>query len=120
MSVFKGAGVNRKYTDFYDLYRKTSEQSYELRNIEPEGTFRGCDVVDYFEDDLELDGINMTKRRHLTIETPARIDFHPGDMLFSNKESLEWVIRRVTVKDDNRAKDTSMRPMKVTILELWG
>lgn len=121
MSVFKGAGENRKYTDYYDLYKKnTNEQSYELRNIEPEGTFRACDLIDYYEDEQELDGINMTKRRHLTIETPARITFHPGDLLISKKDNLEWAIRKVTIKDDNRAKDKSLRPIKVTVLELWG
>lgn len=121
MSLFKQASANRKYTDFYNLYKKRKDvQSYELTNIEPEGTFRACDVVDYCEKEESSDGISMGTRRYLTIETPARLTFNPGDQIKSLKDDLVWTIRKATTKDDNRSKDKSMHPLKVTILELWG
>lgn len=121
MSLFKDAGKNRRYTDFYELYKKKrSNTAFELTEIEPEGTFRGCDVVDYYETEEQLNGVSSGVRRYLTIETPARLDFSPGDRLKSLKDDVIWIIRKATVKDDNRAKDKSMRPIKVTVLELWG
>ena len=121
MSLFKSAGNNRKYTDFYELYKRNEDNtSYELNEIEPEGTFRACDVVDYYETEEQLNGVSMCIRRYLTIETPAQLTFNPGDVIKSLKDDVLWTIRKATTKDDNRAKDTSMRPLKVTILELWG
>ena len=121
MSLFKDAGKNRKYTDFYELYKKKkSNTAFELTEIEPEGTFRGCDVVDYYETEDQLNGVSSGVMRHLTIETPARLSFSPGDRLKALKDGNTWIISKVTVKDDNRAKDKSMRPSKKTILELWG
>ena len=120
MSLFRDAGNNRKYTDKYDLFRRIDNQSYEQWETAPAGTFIACDAIDYYEDEQDLNGINLTRRSHLTIETPARLDFHPGDLLVSLKDDVKWVIRRVTIKDDNRCKDKSLRPKKVSILELWG
>lgn len=121
MSLFKDAGKNRRYTDFYELYKKKrSNTAFELTEIEPEGTFRGCDVVDYYENEEQLNGVYTGVRRYLTIETPARLKFSPGDRLKSLKDDVIWIIRKATIKDDNRAKDKSMRPIKVTVLELWG
>ena len=121
MTVFRSAGKNRKYTDFYILYkRNNNNQAYELKNIKPEATFRACDVVDYYEIEEQLNGVSMSVRRYLTIETPAQLIFNPGDELKSLKDEKIWIIRKATPKDDNKCKDKSMRPQKVTILELYG
>ena len=120
MSVFRDSGDNRKYTDTYELYKRTDNQSYELRNITPTGEFKACDLIDYYEDEQELNGVNLSRRKHLTIQTPSRLDFNCGDVIKSLKDDSDWVIRKVTIKDDNRGKDKSFRPKKVTILELWG
>ena len=121
MSLFKNAGKNRKYTDFYELYKRDANNTaYELSELEPEGTFRACDVVDYYETEEQLNGVSMSVRRYLTIETPAQLTFNPGDTLKSLKDDQIWIIRKATTKDDNRGKDLSMRPQKVTVLELYG
>lgn len=121
MSLFKNAGKNRKYTDFYELYKRRNDTTaYELSELEPEGTFRACDLIDYYETEEQLNGVSMSVRRYLTIETPAQLTFNPGDTLKALKDNQIWIIRKVTVKDDNKGKDKSMRPMKVTVLELYG
>lgn len=121
MSLFKDAGKNRKYTDFYELYKKKkSNTAFELIDTNPECQFRACDLVDYYESEEQLNGVSNGVRRHLTIETPARCEFHPGDRLIALKDQTKWIVGKVTIKDDNRAKDKSMRPIKVTVLELWG
>lgn len=120
MSTFRDAGNNRKYTDRYQLFKKIDNQAYEQWNTTPVGVFIACDVVDYYEDEQDLNGINITRRKHLTIETPSRFDFNAGDLIKSLKEDTEWKVKKVTIKDDNNGKDKSLRPKKVTILELWG
>lgn len=120
MSLFRDAGDNKKYTDRYKLFKRTDEQSYELRELTPAGEFRACDVVDFYEDEQDLNGVSLTRRKHLTIQTPSRLDFNCGDLIKSIKDDVDWVIRKVTIKDDNRSKDKSLRPKKVTILELWS
>lgn len=121
MSLFKAAGNNRKYTDFYELYKRRNDTTaYELSEITPEATFRACDVVDYYEVEEQTNGVSMEVRRYLTIETSAQLTFNPGDELKALKDDLVWIIRKATTKDDNRAKDKSMRPIKVTVIELYG
>ena len=121
MTVFRNAGKNRKYTDFYELYKRSNDnKAYELNDVEPIATFRACDLVDYYETEEQLNGVSMSIRRYLTIETPALLTFNPGDELKSLKDGVRWIIRKATTKDDNRCKDKSMRPQKVTVLELYG
>lgn len=121
MSFFRDAGKNRDYPDWYELYKKNnSVTSYELNNIEPEGKFRAKDVVDYYEVEEQTNGVSSQIRKYLTIETPAMFTFKPGDMLKNLKDEQVWIIRKATTKDSNKAKDKSMRPNKVTVLELWA
>lgn len=120
MSLFRDAGNNRKYTDKYKLYKRIDNQAYEQWDTTPAGIFIACDAIDYYEDEQDLNGINITRRKHLTIETPSRLDFNCGDLIIGLKDDARWVIRKVIIKDDNRSKDKSLRPKKVSILELWG
>ena len=121
MSIFRNAGNNRKYTDWYELYKRRSDtKAYELSEIAPEATFRACDVVDYYEVEEQLNGVSMCIMCYLTIETPAQLVFNPGDELHSLKDDKKWIVRKATTKDDNKGKDKSMRPLKVSVIELAG
>ena len=120
MSLFKEAAANRKYTDFYELYKQDkSNNTFVEHSVEPYATFRGCDVVDYHEVIEETNGTSSITHRYLTIETSAQLEFSPNDRLIALKDQKKWNISKVTISDDNRCKDKSMRPTKKTILELW-
>lgn len=122
MSVFKEVGNNRKYTDVYKLIKRiqTNQETEELKTDPEPFTFKACDFIDYYEDLNQDNIISQRTNKHLTIETPSRYEFHPNDVIISVKDSTRWAIKKVTIKDDNQCKDKSLRPKKVTILELIG
>lgn len=120
MSIFRNAGDNRKYTDTYQLFRRLNNSKYEEHEKEPSVEFRACDFIDYFEDEVQDGSISLKTLKHLTIETPSMVDFHPGDLLKNKKDQTLWRITKVTIADDNKGKDKSLRPKKKTILELGG
>ncbi len=122
MSVFKEVGNNRKYTDSYILFKKNTEnQEKEERDVNPsEYAFKACDYIDYYEEQAQDGYVSMRVIKHLTIITPTRLNFQIGDMIESLKDKAQWRINKITIKDDNKGKDKSLRPKKLTILELVG
>lgn len=119
MSVFKEVGNNREYRDEYYLYSRLENQSYQKYDSEPTAKFKACDAIDYYED-RQTDSVSLRTVKHLTIKTPTRLNFHPGDKLEGIKDNSTWVISKVTIADDNKCKDKSLRPKKITFLELVG
>jgi hypothetical protein len=120
MSLFKNAGSNRKYTDFYYLFRKIVNDSYEEHEKEPSAEFRACDVVNYYEEEIQDGNTSLRTIQHLTIETPSTIIFNTGDKIQNKKDNTNWRIKKITINDDNNGKDKSLRPKQKTILELEG
>ena len=120
MSIFRNAGNNRKYTDTYRLFKKIKNSKYEEYENEPSAEFKACDLIDYYEDETQDGNISIRTLKHLTIETPSLVSFHPGDHLLNLKDNSLWRIIKVTIADDNKGKDKSLRPKKKTILELGG
>ena len=121
MSVFRDAGDNKQYTDEYKLFKKDTEVRDKLMHeAEPDGKFKACDEVDYYEQEEIINGTTSIIKRYLTIKTPARKDIHPLDKLYSVKDGQVWNVGKATIADDNNCKQKSLRPKKVTYIELWG
>lgn len=120
MSLFKYAGSNRKYTDFYYLFKRVENSRMEEYETEPSKEFRACDLVDYYEEEVQDGNTSLRTIKHLTIETPIPINCNPGDVIVNLKDNSRWRIAKVTINDDNKGKDKSLRPKQKTILELRG
>lgn len=120
MSVFRNAGNNKKYTDKYQLFRRLDNSEYEEHEQEPSAEFRACDVVNYYEEEVQDGNGSLRIIKHLAIETNALVNFHPGDNLSSLKDGSKWRISKATINDDNRDKEKSLLPKKTTTLELVG
>ncbi|MBO5711893.1 MAG: hypothetical protein J6R47_03555 [Acholeplasmatales bacterium] len=111
---------NREMVDLYLLFKKREDiEKYLAHEISPQARFRACDYVDYHTDSqVSSSGVTKKDLERLTIKTNAMVDFNRDDWIYDVKSEQMWKVVNFTLADDGQMKEYSLRPRKITILEL--
>ena len=111
---------SREMVDVYLLFKKREDiNKYLAHEISPVGRFRACDYVDYHTDSqVSSSGVSKKDLERLTIKTNAVLDFNRDDWLYDVKYQQAWKVLNFTTADDGQMKEFSLRPRKITYLEL--
>ena len=111
---------NREMVDVYLLFKKREDiDRYIAHEINPVGRFRACDYVDFHTDNqVSASGVSKKDLERLTIKTNAMLDFNRDDWIYDVKGQQQWKVVNFTLADDGQMKEFSLRPRKITILEL--
>lgn len=111
---------NRELVDLYLLFStKEDIEKYKAHEIKPKARFRAADYVDYHtEGRANSTGTTKKDFERLTIKTAAMLDFNRDDWIYDLKYKQAWRVVEITVMDDGQMKEFSLRPRKITILEL--
>lgn len=116
VDIIKG---KKGLTDEYLVFPlDTDMKNYRLNNIKPIASIFGSDYVDFHTTENQRNGVSVRNIDNLTIKTNASINFNRGDYLVAKKDGKVWRINDITVIDDNKMKEYSIRPSKWTILSL--
>ena len=109
----------KEFPDTYVLLKRdTNEKAYVKNDIRFSDKFKARDFVDQMTSELELNGVTHNSRNNLTIETPAMYDFKEDDMIHDLKYNIKWRVVNVQTIDDGQMKENSMRPRKLSRIQL--
>lgn len=111
---------DREMTDAYLLFKKREDvDKYLYHEKTPIARFRACDHIDFHTEETTFGGsIFHRDLERLTIRTNAILDFSRDDWILDLKANIIWRITNLTLADDGQMKELSLRPRKITYLEL--
>lgn len=109
-----------KYTyDLYLLYKHREDvKSSVLYELNPDARFKACDYVDFKTEMVEHNGVSHIDNAKISIKTYAFLNFANYDYVYDVKYHIMWKIENFSITDDVQMKEHSMRPRKITIINL--